>query len=451
MKARTTRTWLTPVAAAALFSIGLAGCGNGATETQSGSAGSDTPASADAPAAEGAVQIEYIHRLPDGEGMTKVSELVDQWNKEHPEIQVTATKFDGKANELIKKLETDVNAGVAPCLAQVGYGEVPEVFVKGMLEDVTAEAEKYKDHFSGAYTQMSVGGKVVGLPQDTGPLVYYYNKAEFEKLGLKVPTNLAEFQEAAKTAAAQGKYIAAFETDEAQYFLSAQAAAAGATWYSADNDQWVVTANGEGSKVVADFWQKMLDDKSVLVTERWADGFKAALNEQKLIGTIGAAWEAPLLAGDMKGSPNEGQWAVAQLPDFGKGAMTGPDGGSGVAVTKGCKHPAEAMQFNDWLNTQVDALVSQGLVVAATTGQMKTPEDVAKFYGGQDVFAELGKANAALSANFPYIPGFSTLSDPMKQAAAAAGTGEGKVADIFTAAQDASVKALTDAGLPVKK
>lgn len=430
------------VAATSLASFALAGCSNGASSTDSAASG--TAASGEA------VTIEYIHRLPDGEGMTKISELADKWNAEHPDIQVKATKFDGKGPELIKKLETDVKAGNAACLAQVGYGEVPELFVKGLLEDVTAEAGKYKDNYSGAYTNMSVGGKVVGLPQDTGPLVYYYNKAEFEKLGIKAPTTLAEFQEAAKTAAAAGKYIAAFEPDEAQYFLSAQAAAAGGTWYSTEGDTWVVTADSEASKVVADFWQKMLDDKSVLVMGRWDDGFKAALNDQSLIGTIGAAWEAPLLAGDMEGTANEGQWAVAQIPDFGAGAKTGPDGGSGVAVMKGCAHPAEAMEFNNWLNTQVDALTSQGLVVATTVAPMKTPESLAKFYGGQDVFAELGTANANLSKDFPYIPFFSTLGDPMKQAAAAAGDGSGKVADVFAAAQETSVKALKDGGLSVK-
>ncbi len=56
------------------------------------------------------------------------------------------------------------------------------MYVKGLVQDVTNEAEKYKGHFSGAYGQMSVGGKVVGLPQDTGPLVYVYNEAEFKGL-----------------------------------------------------------------------------------------------------------------------------------------------------------------------------------------------------------------------------------------------------------------------------
>ena len=116
---------------------------------------------------------------------------------------------------------------------------------------------------------------------------------------------------------------------------------------------------------------------------------------------------------------------------------------------KGCANPKGAMEFNNWLNTQVDALVSQGLVVATTTGTMKTPDSVKEFYGGQDVFAELSKANANLAPDFPYIPFFSTLGDPMAKAATAAGDGSGKVIDIFKAAQTQSVKALKDGNLPV--
>lgn len=60
---------------------------------------------------------------------------------------------------------------------------------------------------------MSLDGKFFGLPQDTGPLVYYYNKAAFEELGLKVPTTASEFIDTAKKAAEKGKYIATFQTD----------------------------------------------------------------------------------------------------------------------------------------------------------------------------------------------------------------------------------------------
>lgn len=428
------------IAGFATLALGLTACGGGGTSTQT------TPA----PGASGeTVKINYLHRLPDGEGMTKVADIVAKWNAENPGIQVEATKFDGKAAEMIKKLETDSKANSAPCLAQVGYAEVPSMFTKGLLADVSTDAAKYASNFSaGAMGLMTVGGTTVGLPQDSGPLVYYYNKAEFEKLGLDVPATMDELATVAKQAAEKGKYAVAFQPDEAQYWLSAQAAGAGAVWYSAENDKWKVDVTSPETAKVTDFWQTTLDGKAALVENRWGDGFKAALVDQTLIGTIGAAWEAPLLADDMTGSANEGQWAVAQLPMFGAKAMTGPDGGSGVAVMKGCKSPAEAMEFNNWFNTQIEDLTTQGLVVAAK-GTVTTPEAVAKFYGGQDVFAELGKANEALNPNFAYMPTWPAVGDPMAKAAAAAGAGTGTVAAIFEAAQEASVQSLKDGGFPV--
>ena len=418
------------------FTLGLTACSGGGTPT--------TPGTSTAP-----VTIEYMHRLPDGEGMTKVADIVAKWNAANPDIQVKATKFDGKAGEMIKKLETDSKAGAVPCLAQVGYAEVPSMYAKGLLADVTTDAAKYASNFSaGAIGLMTVGGVTVGLPQDSGPLVYYYNKAEFAKLGLTVPTTMDELAAVAKKAAEQGKYVVSLQPDDAQYWLSAQAAGAGASWFGAENDKWTVNFTSPETAKVTELWQGVLDAKTALVENRWGDGFKAALVDQTLIGTIGAAWEAPLLADDMNGSANEGQWAVTQLPTFCDEASTGPDGGSGVAVMRGYAHSAEAMKFNNWFNTQIDDLATQGLVVAAT-GTVKTPAALAEFYSGQDVFAELSKANEALNPNFSYMPTWPAVNDPIVKVATAAGDGTGSVAAIFEAAQDASVQSLKDGGFPV--
>lgn len=429
------------LAAAATMLFGVTACStDGGTSANDGDSASSKP-----------ITIDYLHRLPDGEGMTKVADIVAEWNEANPNVQVTATKFDGKAAEMITKLKADVKAGNASCLAQLGYAEVPTMYTEGMLENVTDVAADYVDNFSaGAVALMTVNGENVGLPQDTGPLVYYYNAAEFERLGLTVPTTSDELAAASAAAAATGKYAVAFQPDEAQYWLSGQTAAAGAAWFSATDGKWNVNVVDAGTEKVASFWQGLIDSKSTLVANRWGDEFKAALVDQTLIGTIGAAWEAPLLAGDMAGSANDGQWAVVELPTFGDAQMTGPDGGSGVAVMKGCEHPAEAMEFNNWFNTQIDPLVSQGLVVAAK-GTMKTPESIKAFYGGQDVFSVLGAANESLSPDFIYIPGFPALNGDMVKAADAAGQGTAPVIDIFTAAQSAAVDALTNAGLPVAK
>lgn len=446
----------------AVAALGLTACGGDTATTPSPEAPADTttapapvdettPAEettpADEPAGE-AVQIDYLHRLPDGEGMVPVSEIVQRWNDENPNIQVTATKFDGEAQEMITKLETDVNANNAPCLAQLGYAEVPDMFVKGLVEDVTEEARKYEGDFGGAFGQMAVGDTIVGLPQDSGPLVYLYNATEFENLGIEVPTDSASFIEAAKTAAAEGKYIASFTPDEATYWLSGQAAGAGATWYSAENDQWVVNTTGEETQAVAALWQELLDAEAVATHDRWGDAYGAAMVDGTLIGNIAAAWETGFALDGLDGTEYEGQWRVAQMPAINGSEMTGPNGGSGVAVMKGCEHPAEAMEFNAWFNTQVDDLAQQGLVPAATAAA-STPEKMSRQFGGQDVMAELVTANERMSTDFGYIPGFPAVGGEMQTAAAAAANGSGKVADIFEAAQAASIAALEDAGLPV--
>ena len=396
----------------------------------------------------GAIKIEYVHRLPDGSGATPVAEIVKKWNDAHPDSQVTATRFTGKASALMTKLESDVKNNSAPCLAQVGYGEAPGLFVKNLLEDVSGEAAKYKDNYTAAYSQMSVGGKMVGLPQDTGPLVYLYNEAEFNALGIAVPTTFDELLEAAKKAAAQGKYILNFEPDEAGDWLSAQAAAAGAVWYSTVDNKWKVNTTDEKTQSVAKFWQDVLDAQAALTNKRADSAYEQALTSGSLIGNIAPAWEIGNALDKLDGTPYEGQWRVAKLPTFGGAKLTGPDGGSGVAVMKGCQHKAEAMEFANWFNTQVADLASHGLLPAAKDA-VATPEKTLRQFGNQDVYQVLTEANGELPSDWGYIPGFSTVTPKMEEKADEVAAGSAKVADIFTVAEETSKQTLKESGLPV--
>ena len=428
---------LAGLASLTVMGIALAGCGSSTNNS------SNTPK-------DEKVTITYMHRLPDKEGMTLVNDIVAKWNKDNPNIQVKATKFDGAAQDMIKKLATDVKAGAAPDLAQVGYAELPEVFNQGLLQDVTEEAAKYKDHFAeGPFSMMQIGGKAYGLPQDTGPLTYFYNAKEFEKLGITVPKTADELIETAKKTAAQGKYIMTFTPDEAMMMMSGQAGASG-PWYKVDGNSWVVNTQTKGSKAVADVYQQLIDNKAALTNPRWDASFDNSIQSGQLIGTVAAAWEAPLFI-DSAGGTGAGEWKVTQLGDwFGNGTKTGANGGSGVAVLKGSKHPAEAMEFLDWFNTQVDDLVSQGLVVAATTADAKTPQKWSDYFSGQDVMAEFKTANDNMG-DFTYMPGFSAVGAAMKQTAAKAADGSAKVSDVFDTAQKTSVDTLKNLGLSVKE
>ncbi len=402
--------------------------------------------------ADGPVTIEYLHRLDNSDTATKVADIVKKWNAENPDIQVKATKFDGKAQELIQKVKTDIEAKNAPCLYQAGYADLAELYVNDMVQDVSKYASQYKSDFgAGPFESMAIDGKYFGIPQDTGPLLYYYNKAAFEELGINVPTTADEFVAAAKKAAAAGKYIAAFNPDEGAQLYSSMVAASGDQWFTVEGDSWVVNTAGKGSTKVANFWQTLLDDKSTFVVNRWTDtgDMEKAMADGTLIGAFGAAWDATLLASGLNGSDSYGKWAIAQLPDFGAGAgKTGPNGGSGVVVSKTCEHPEQAMKFNAWFNTQVDDLATQGLVVAASAAP-SNPEYAAAF-GGQDVIKEFNTANANMNA-FTFPPSWSVPQGFLSgKDNADAGAGTSKVADVFAGAADSAKKALTDAGLTVK-
>lgn len=87
MRSHTQRLMVCAASFAALC-MGLAGCGSNTAST-----GGDSGE---------VVNLTYMHRLPDSEGMTLVKDIVAKWNKDHPNIQVKATKFDGAAQDMIK-------------------------------------------------------------------------------------------------------------------------------------------------------------------------------------------------------------------------------------------------------------------------------------------------------------------------------------------------------------
>lgn len=436
-------------ATAAAAALTLAACGSDSgSDSGSGSEAGGT--------AEDPIQITYWHRLPDGDGMTKVDEVVAQWNSENPGIQVTATKFEGKAPESYAKIAQAVKAGNAPDLAQVGYGEIASEFLAGNLEDVAAEFKEggyAKNYAEGPMGQCTLGDIVVGLPQDTGPLVYVYDKAAFDELGITAPTTWAELKTAAQTAKAAGKYIASWQGDETGYLMSGQAAAAGATWYPVKGEAWGVEVTSPETEKVQKVYQELLDEGLIFAPTdgRWGDAFGAALKDGTLIGTVAAGWEPGFMLGDL--GVEETQWQVTHLPRF-EGVSepaTGADGGSAVCVIKGSKNKAAALKFADWFNRQIPALVSQGLVVAANTEKPVTPEAMSKMWGGQDVMGFLAEANATMNPNFPYCPTWPKVTASMTETGGQVAQGSAKVADIFTAAQETSVSSLKEAGVNVSE
>ena len=144
-----------------------------------------------------------------------------------------------------------------------------------------------------------------------------------------------------------------------------------AEMYRYSDDKWHVTVESDQSKQVAEYWQKLIDDK--LVRTDLANGstqMYAAYQKNQIASYVGAAWGYSMFRDNL---PDQaGKWSIVPMPTWGTSAASGDWGGSTVAFMKGSKHLYESVKFNTWLNTDPEALALEnklgGLYPAATDG-----------------------------------------------------------------------------------
>lgn len=170
------RRLVSSAVAVALGATALAACGS---------------SSEDDGAASGPVTLTYWSWAP---GMDKV---VDLWNKgPGKERQITVTvKKQASGDTLVTKILTAHKAGKAPDLVQAEYQALPTLVSNDALADISGEAGDAKKEFAdGVWQQTTLGTDAVyAVPQDIGPMMFFYREDLFKKYGLTVPTTWDEF------------------------------------------------------------------------------------------------------------------------------------------------------------------------------------------------------------------------------------------------------------------
>lgn len=417
------------------------------TACSSGGGGSD------APAADGPVELTFWTWAPN------VDKVVETWNAANPDIHVTVNKQDG-GDPAITKLLTAVKAGSgAPDIMQTEYQKIPTLVSADALADISGEVADLADQFpEGVWNDVTLGSDAVyAVPQDSGPMQFYYRADIFEQLGLTVPTTWDEYAAtaAALQAADPTKYLGTFSATDAGWFtgLSQQA---GASWWGIDGDSWTVAVDDEATLKVADYWGGLVEsgviDNKPMYTPEW----NAALNNGTQIGWLSAIWAPGVLEGNAPDTA--GLWKMAPMPqwDAAKPA-TGNWGGSATAVTSQSKHPAEAAQFIEWLNASqegVDLLVEQtGIYPANIPASAEALSEPPTFFANQPDFYEIAAQTAKTAGSFTYGPNvnvtYSAYNDEFGKAT------EAKSQAAFTAAVEAMQKVtledLKSSGFNVKE
>jgi multiple sugar transport system substrate-binding protein len=283
--------------------------------------------------------------------------VVDQWNKDNPNIQVQLSKPSGTGYTLYNKLITNNKAGTNPDITEVEYQALPAL----ISNKVVVPIDKYVGDLSSEFDKASLSqvqfeGKTYGVPQNTCPMVFFYRKDIFDKLGLKPPTTWAEYAADAATIhqANAKQFIGNFTAVDAGWFAGL-AQQAGANWWTTSGTSWTVAIDDPATKKVADYWNNLIQQGVVSPEPNWSPQWNTDMNNGTLVGWVGAQWgpnQLPSIAKD-----TAGKWVAAPLPAWNAGDQTvGIWGGETEAVTANSKHPAEAAKFVKWMNSSAEGV-----------------------------------------------------------------------------------------------
>jgi len=118
-------------------------------------------------------------------------DTVDRFNKANASSQIATTTFQNDAYKT--KIKTALGAGQGPSIIWGwGGGGLKSYVQAGQVEDLTSWFDQNPDVknrlFTNAFAPATVDGKIYAMPAETvQPIVFYYNKQIFDKVGVEPP------------------------------------------------------------------------------------------------------------------------------------------------------------------------------------------------------------------------------------------------------------------------
>ncbi|WP_202875078.1 ABC transporter substrate-binding protein [Kribbella albertanoniae] len=389
-----------------------------------------------------------------------MDKVVALWNQQNPDIKVTVNKQDG-GDPAVTKLLTATKAGSgAPDVMQAEYQKIPTLVAADALADISKNLDPSvaKAFPEAVWNSVSLGSDAVyAVPQDTGPMVFYYREDVFKSLGLQAPKTWADYAAAARKVHQSDpkKYLGTFSAADAGWF-SGLAQQAGASWWGVNGQSWSVDIDSDATRKVADFWGGLVEEGVIGNKPMYTPAWNAGLNNGTQVGWVSAVWGPGVL--EANAAKTVGKWKMAPLPqwDAAKEA-TGNWGGSATAVTSQSKHQAQAAKFSAWLNTDPEAVKAlaqiSGVYPAATAGQTEALTSPPKFFANQPDFYQTVAKAATTVAPFTYGPNVNVAYNTYNDAFGKAADAKKKSAFLtaLTTMQASTVKDLTDSGFTVAK
>lgn len=381
------------------------------------------------------------------------ADAVKAFNAAHDDVHVRYQEMQPGAKGGYQKTLNAVQAGNAPCLAQVGYETLPSFAARGALQNVAEYADPAEDEFqAAAWKSVSIGENVYGAPVDIGPMALFYNKKVFDSLGLEPPATWEEYAADAKRihASDPDRYISSPYLD---YDYAGLAWQAGARWFGTEGDAWQVTLASEENRKVAEYWQGLVDDGLISSAPMYDQAWYKGLGNGDIATVVGAVWQAGVIKGGAK--DGSGQWAVAPMPQWqGGDGQVGNAGGSATAVLKGCDSPEAAWKFAHWLSTDdktFGGLVEKAGLYPAAKSLRDLPElsEGDPYFGGQQIYDVFAEAAPKVDPDWTWGPVMTKTAADLDDGLGKAWAGKSTITDALQTARRKTVAEMKNQGLRV--
>lgn len=166
---------------------------------------------------DGKVEINFFHRWPNEPKNSYFADLVKEFEAENPDIKVNV---ESVLNDAYKdKIKVVAGSDSAPDVMFSWSNSFARELVDGgnvmVLDDWLADNPDIKSlYYESQLTPFQVDGKQYGLPVGMQAKLFFYNKDEFKKLGLEVPSTWDEFESVLKKIQDSGKTAIEFGAQE---------------------------------------------------------------------------------------------------------------------------------------------------------------------------------------------------------------------------------------------
>ena len=340
---------------------------------QGGSAGSNTttstggstatPGQTQAPTAaeqekltvEMGVQLEFSYWEGSASDKTGFDYVLQKFTQNHPEITLNPQIYP--SNTYAQQLDTRIAANDWPDVMRYKYQNLGKFKESGVMLELTGSIleENLTDLVPAYRSALTFEGRLLGMPHHTDTIAIYYNKAMFEKSGIRIPKDVNDgwtwdelTEIARKLKADHGlNYVfgGIWENGSGYRYLPFVYAGGGAIL---SEDMKSIAINSPEALNAIKLYETWRKEDLVVKT-----GFtqQAQTNmlfvAEKTAFTFSGSWHCSYMEENMKG-----KWGVTYMPRSVDGKSGSDMGGNGLFAASVTKAPKASAIFIEYLTSK---------------------------------------------------------------------------------------------------